>query len=169
MSVRATRSVSARADPLLGRVGARAAGSEHHGRDAGGGDEGRVGPVARADDAAARRPPSRHAASTNGSALGVDLEGLAHEHRPVLPPQARVGGAAAVEQRVELAPRRPGRGLAGERAPLEPDDAARRIGGQLRAALDQRGVDRAAAQQRVRAVAERRVELAQRGEDRARS
>src|SRR5204862_7105370 len=60
-----------------------------------------------------------------------------------------------------------GRRLAGERPALERQPAVRRVAPQLVAAFDERRVDRGAPEQRLRALAEAGVEVAERGEDRA--
>ncbi len=81
--------------------------------------------------------------------------------------QLRVGRAAAIEQRHELR-LDVRRALARQRAPLELDRAPGGVARRLVATLDPRGVHGRAAEQRVGPPPQRRVELAQRRQDRAR-
>ena len=152
------------AHPLLDRVRALAARAEHHGRDARGGDEGGVRPVRRAGE---RRRRAEHLPAaawrtvwTISASRGTSNGSRTSSVRPATRPDRRPR-----DQRLDLRLDVPHR-LAGERAALEAEHAAPGVARHLGAALDQRGVDRAAAEQGCVRVPERRVQIAERGQDR---
>ena len=103
-SVRATRLGVGEADPLLGRVRALAARAEHDGRDAGGGDERGVGPVARAADRRRARRARRRRRATARDDLGVRGRPRTARAPAACAARRELGSAARqrVEQRVEL-------------------------------------------------------------------
>ncbi len=140
--------------------------AKQDGRDAGGRQERRIGPVAHA---AEFRPVAEHFGerlARRPSHFGVRrlLERLADQSGAEIHDETGIRRAAAVQERVELREDLLG-GLAWQRAALEIDDAARGVARALDTAADRRCVQRRAAQQPVRALGELRVEGAERAQD----